>query len=64
MRKLASNDKAALFKCGSEYWCVDVKFNIGCYNSQSPEYNALNALQSFEKEYGAATWKHERIAFW
>lgn len=73
MRKLASNLKAALFKCGNEYWVVAYNRNTrantpdnywepGCYEEQSDRYNATTALGHFEGDYGKASWIHPDIA--
>lgn len=65
MIKLAYNDKAVLIKGdGHEYWYIQAGFKYhGCYEEQSECYKALNALESFEKQFGPATWTHERIVY-
>ena len=68
--KLASNQNAVLFKCHKEYWIVCKEkpnhrlpdgWRTVCFNEQSDEYTAEDALKSFEKECGPATWVHNHI---
>lgn len=62
MFKLAFNEEAVLIKCGREYYYIRAGFeNHGCYNEQSTDYNALNALGSFVKLFGEPTWTHKHI---
>lgn len=78
MRKLASNEVAALYLCGNEYWIVryrrdmvdnDKTWETICVNSRERDektealtYWAIHAFAYFEGRYGAATWKHDRLA--
>jgi len=65
MWQLARNDKAALLKdSNGEYWYIDFakeEHNFGCYNVKGHDYNAMNALEAFEKQFGPATYKHKNI---
>jgi hypothetical protein len=60
---LAYNANAVLIKTDNrEYWYIVSGFrNKGCYDSQSETYKAIDALKSFEKQFGEAVYKHERI---
>jgi hypothetical protein len=64
MWRLAYNQNAALLKdSNGEYWYISFDGELfGCYNSQSEEYNATDALQAFETQFGAATFKRKDLA--
>lgn len=68
MRRLAANDKAALYKIGGEYWIVAYDDNVGpckfserALNDASDNYNSRHALAYFERYFGKPSWTHERI---
>ncbi len=65
MWQLARNDKAALLKSANgEYYYIDFakeEHNFGCYNVQGEDYNAMNALEAFEMQFGTATYKYKYI---
>lgn len=61
MVELARNNKAVLVKIGREYWYYTSSLRHGCYNSQSLEYNAVQALESFEREFGKALTTRKAI---
>ncbi len=61
MLRLAQRDgQWILFKAGQEYWFVLTDLSYGCLNSQSREYNAVDALAHME-ERGEATWVRSTI---
>ena len=61
MTRLAQCDgKWVLFKCGREYWYVNADLTYGCLNSQSKDYNAINALGYLE-QWGKATYVRPTI---
>ncbi len=66
MIRLASNDKFLLMKCpsghgGFEYYYFLPDLSYGCLNSQGPDYNAKNALEYCERQYGKATYTRPTI---
>lgn len=65
MIKLAYNDKATLVKTNGEYYIlyqhVQGCIEWTCLNSQSAQYNALTALESFKKSFGEPTFVRKTI---
>jgi hypothetical protein len=61
--KLAYNDQAVLIKTHNrEYWYIVKGFdNHGCFDEQSVHYNAIQALESFEKSFGKAVWINPKL---
>ncbi len=73
MRKLASNDKALLVKCGKEYWIVyqnsaawnkSAPWDTSAINEASDTFRAKDALAYFTEHYGPPTWTHENIGWY